>query len=48
MVLGHIIALEMVNKCVKFHTIRLNSKQLMATLKYFYDEDNNNYSTGPN
>ena len=44
MPLGQIVALVMVNKCVKFHWGSLNNKEVMVKVKVFHDDadDNNN------
>ena len=41
MVLGNIVALVMVSKCVKFHKICFNRKEVMAKVKvlgYFFSK----------
>ena len=44
MALGQIVALVMVNKCVKFHNISFNSLEVMTKVKVFHnaDADDNN------
>ena len=40
MALGQIVALVMVNKCVKFHNISFNSLEVMTKVKVFHAADN--------
>ena len=37
-----IVALVMVNKCVKFHNISFNSLEVMTKVKVFHADDNSN------
>ena len=39
MALGQIVALVMVNKCVKFHNISFNSLEVMTKVKVFHADD---------
>ena len=44
MALGQIVALVMVNKCVKFHNISFSNKEVMNKVKVFHDNANDNYA----
>ena len=43
MALGQIVALVMVNKCVKFHNISFSNKEVMTKVKVLDDNDYNYY-----
>jgi len=45
MVLGQTIALEMVNKHIKFHKICFNTYKVIAKVKVCHNDDNEDYAT---
>ena len=44
MALGQIVALVMVNKCVKFQDSSFNSVEVMTKVKVFHDDDYADYN----